>query len=297
MFSVIIPLYNKELTISNTIQSVLDQTFQNFEIVIVNDGSTDNSVKEVEKFDDKRIRLIHQENQGVSAARNRGIEEANYEWIAFLDGDDIKHPESLMEMANQIEKYENINIFSTGYSIINPNSKDRYKNKFLPSEGDTDIIDYIDCIGAGEPPINSSNSAIRKSLLIHSSGFIKGQKNYEDHELWLRIYKENDIVFINKNLLEIKRDLPSTARSNIITAQDLKRYLQTIISTKNRLSGKKLIQFKKFYYLYCLYIINRIRKHYNKEDLQQIVLLMKCLIIWPVHLGIRALCMLSSKPK
>jgi glycosyltransferase involved in cell wall biosynthesis len=84
MFSVIIPLYNKELSISNTIQSVLDQTFQNFEIVIVNDGSTDNSVKEVEKFDDKRIRLIHQENKGVSAARNRGIEEAKYEWIAFF---------------------------------------------------------------------------------------------------------------------------------------------------------------------------------------------------------------------
>src|SRR5690554_5521626 len=97
MFSVVIPLYNKELSISNTIQSVLDQTFQNFEIVIVNDGSTDNSVKEVEKFDDKRIRLIHQENQGVSAARNRGIKEARYEWIAFLDGDDLWEKEHLEE--------------------------------------------------------------------------------------------------------------------------------------------------------------------------------------------------------
>ena len=102
MFSIVIPLYNKELSISNTIQSVLDQTFQNFEIVIVNDGSTDNSVKEVEEFDDKRIRLIHQKNQGVSAARNRGIEEAKYEWVAFLDADDLWMKEHLEEYAKVV---------------------------------------------------------------------------------------------------------------------------------------------------------------------------------------------------
>ena len=88
MISVVIPLYNKEKQIKRTLQSVLTQTFQDFEIVIVNDGSTDNSTIEVEKIKDSRIRLIHQENAGVSAARNKGIEEAKYELIAFLDADD-----------------------------------------------------------------------------------------------------------------------------------------------------------------------------------------------------------------
>ena len=88
MISVVIPLYNKEKQIKRTIQSVLTQTFQDFEIVIVNDGSTDNSTIEVEKIKDSRIRLIHQENAGVSAARNKGIEEAKYELIALLDADD-----------------------------------------------------------------------------------------------------------------------------------------------------------------------------------------------------------------
>lgn len=86
MFSVVIPLYNKELSIGNTIQSVLDQTCQDFEIIVVNDGSTDNSAAVVEAIEDDRIRLIHQENQGVSAARNRGIEETRGEWVAFWMG-------------------------------------------------------------------------------------------------------------------------------------------------------------------------------------------------------------------
>src|SRR5690554_3277529 len=123
MFSVVIPLYNKELSISNTIQSVLDQTFQDFEIVIINDGSTDNSVKEVEKFDDKRIRLIHQDNQGVSAARNRGIEEARNEWIAFLDADDLWMISKLHKVQNIIKDNSNVEWIIHGYNVIRGNKK------------------------------------------------------------------------------------------------------------------------------------------------------------------------------
>lgn len=81
--SVVIPLYNKEKSIASTLRTVLNQTFSDYEIVIVNDGSTDYSVAEAGKVQDDRIRLIHQQNAGVSAARNRGIEEAKGELIAF----------------------------------------------------------------------------------------------------------------------------------------------------------------------------------------------------------------------
>lgn len=89
MISVIIPLYNKAHTIVNTLNTVLNQTYHDFEVVIVNDGSTDNGVEVIKQnFNDLRIRIINQKNAGVSAARNRGIQESRGKWISFLDADD-----------------------------------------------------------------------------------------------------------------------------------------------------------------------------------------------------------------
>ena len=83
MISIVIPLYNKEQQIGKTLESVFAQSFQDYEVVIVNDGSTDKSVEIVEGMADKRIRLINQKNSGVSAARNKGIQESRGEYIAF----------------------------------------------------------------------------------------------------------------------------------------------------------------------------------------------------------------------
>ena len=119
MISVVIPLYNKEKQIKRTLQSILAQTFQDFEIVIVNDGSIDNSIIEVEKVKDSRIRLIHQKNAGVSAARNKGIEEAKYELIAFLDADDEWKSKYLEVQYNLYRKYPECDIFACNYEFVN----------------------------------------------------------------------------------------------------------------------------------------------------------------------------------
>lgn len=89
MFSIIIPLYNKEKFIKRALDSILNQSFQEFEIIVVNDGSKDNSEEKVKEVSDPRIKIINQVNAGVSAARNRGAEEAQYKYLAFLDADDI----------------------------------------------------------------------------------------------------------------------------------------------------------------------------------------------------------------
>lgn len=82
-FSVIIPLYNKESFIEKTLECVLNQTFKDFEIIIVNDGSTDNGLEKIKKFTDNRIKIFQQENQGVSVARNKGMEMAEGEYFCF----------------------------------------------------------------------------------------------------------------------------------------------------------------------------------------------------------------------
>jgi len=90
--SIIIPLYNKEQTIARTIESILKQTFPNWELIVIDDGSTDNCVEVVKQFQDERIHVISQENQGPGSARNRGIEDATCEYVAFLDADDQWYP-------------------------------------------------------------------------------------------------------------------------------------------------------------------------------------------------------------
>ena len=93
--SIVMPLYNKEREVSTTISSILSQTFKNFELLVVNDGSTDLSVQVVEKITDIRVRIINQENAGVSAARNTGVRLALSELIVFIDADDLWHPDFL----------------------------------------------------------------------------------------------------------------------------------------------------------------------------------------------------------
>ena len=95
MISVVIPVFNKADTLDRALKSVLRQTYQKFEILVINDGSTDESVDVIGRFQDARIRLIEQPNSGVSVARNRGVESATYDLIAFLDADDEWLPELL----------------------------------------------------------------------------------------------------------------------------------------------------------------------------------------------------------
>lgn len=108
LISIILPVYNSQSTIENTIKSILMQTYTNFELICVNDGSSDNSVKIIERLikTDKRIRLINQHNQGASGARNTGIKFSKGEYIAFIDSDDLYEPNFLNILFNTMLKYK-----------------------------------------------------------------------------------------------------------------------------------------------------------------------------------------------
>ena len=130
-FSVVIPVYNKGPHIHRSISSVLNQTFQNFELILVNDASTDNSLAEIQKFTDERIRLFQRTEPGPGgyAGRNLGIEKARGEWVAFLDADDEWYPNHLEKMYQLAQEYPDVYFMSSGWQTKNNNAKK--ENAFL----------------------------------------------------------------------------------------------------------------------------------------------------------------------
>lgn len=202
MISVVIPLYNKEKQIAATLQSVLQQTFQDFEIVVVNDGSTDGSVAAAESVVDSRIRIIHQENAGVSVARNKGIEEAKYELIAFLDADDRWKTEYLQTQYELTQKYPDCSVFACNYEFVHADgSVHPTIVRKLPFEGQDGILsNYFEVAGCSHPPISSISIMVRKVAIQAVGGFPVGIKSGEDLLTWARLACHGKIAYSRRQL-------------------------------------------------------------------------------------------------
>jgi len=236
MISVVIPLYNKEKRIAETIDSVLNQTFSDFELIIVNDGSTDTSENVVKEITDPRITLISIVNSGVSKARNKGIEQARFDWVAFLDADDWWAPTFLEEMVRTIATFPNESIFASGRSKVFNNSIERYEHEYLPNAGETGVSNYYRTISKYLPLINSSNVVIKKALFKNRGYFKPGQKKHEDHDLWLRLCMDTFVVVVNKPLSFYRKTEENTASSGSYASEDFLMYLTTIREVYDTLS-------------------------------------------------------------
>ena len=204
MISVVIPLYNKEYQIRHTLETLFLQTYQDFEIIIVNDGSTDNSVNEVNKIKDSRIRLYNQTNSGVSAARNRGIQEAEGEFVAFLDADDEWKPNYLLSQYELVQQYPQCDVFVTNYEfkkdndVIIPTSINK-----LPFSSETGILqNYFEIASCSHPPMWTSAVMARRECLIKIGGFPVGIKSGEDLLTWAKLACRYKIAY-NRNPLAV----------------------------------------------------------------------------------------------
>lgn len=201
MITVVIPLFNKEKQIAKTLQSVFAQTYNNYEIIIVNDGSTDGSAEVVESINDPRIRLIHQQNAGVSAARNRGIAEANGKYIALLDGDDEWKPTYLETIVRLIKKYPECDVFATNYEFKNTNGKTTPTIiNHLPFKGNDGILsNYFKVASTSHPPICSISVTAKKEAFESIGGFPIGIKSGEDLLTWARLAHRYSIAYSIKS--------------------------------------------------------------------------------------------------
>lgn len=197
MISVVIPLYNKEQSITSTLQTVLGQSYQDFEIVIVNDGSTDHSIEEITKVTDPRIRLIHQSNAGVSAARNRGIAEAQGEYIAFLDADDEWKPDYLKTQYELTLKYPACSVFACNYEFKDTQGRVTPTIiRKLPFKGEDGILsNYFEIASYSHPPLWTSAVMVKKNSIQSIGGFPIGIKSGEDLLTWARLACRYSIAF------------------------------------------------------------------------------------------------------
>lgn len=209
-FSVIVPLYNKVPYIEKALRSVLSQTFKDYEVIVVNDGSSDNSLSVAEKVLSVvgNARIINQENTGVSTARNNGIAAANGEYICFLDADDWWEPPFLEEMDRLIKDYPDAGLYCTNYYYVHN------RRSVLKLDITTGYFNYCKeyakslCMSA-----TSSSSCISKAVLTEMGGFKVQLKLGEDFDLWIRIALKYGTAILNKPLVYFNNDVPVKLRT------------------------------------------------------------------------------------
>lgn len=191
MFSVVIPAYNAEKFIMRSVKSVLDQTHTDFELIIVDDGSSDGTKKQLEQLSDERIRYIYQENGGVSAARNKGIIESKGQYVCFLDSDDEWMPNHLAVMLTLIEKYSNCGMYVTGYDIRLGNGEVIHKSQQILRaivEEDFERDNGYELLNDYGYFLNTNTVCCRRSVFDKVGLFADGVKNGEDDDMWYRLF-------------------------------------------------------------------------------------------------------------
>ena len=213
-FSVVIPLFNKKKYIQNTIESVLKQTYQNFEIIVVDDGSSDGSAEQVRLMQSDKIHLICQENQGVAVARNTGIYHAAGTFISFLDADDTWNEDYLETVDALTEEYPQSDIFVTAYAVDMGNGKVNYSTQLEPEKGCLDS--YWLTLAKGYDFVWTSVTTIRKDALLKAGCFKPGEKIGQDLDTWARVARNNPkVAYSSKICARYNRAAEGNARTRV----------------------------------------------------------------------------------
>jgi hypothetical protein len=185
--SVVIPLYNKARHIARAVASVRGQTWRDFEIIVVDDGSTDGSGDVIRRMADSRLRLITQPNGGECAARNRGIDEAASDWVAFLDADDEWLPSFLETVVGLRQMFPDCGIYAAAYSLCQNGAVLRPEFHGCPASPAGGVLDDYFASAVRTPPVTSSSVMIPKHILRAMGGFPVGVKRGGDLATWARI--------------------------------------------------------------------------------------------------------------
>ncbi|MBO9732627.1 MAG: glycosyltransferase family 2 protein [Chitinophaga sp.] len=257
LVTVFMPAYNGEAYIEKAIQSVLDQSFTNFELLIINDGSTDRTLEIIRKFTDPRIRLVHNDgNKGLTFTRNRGIEEAKGQYIAILDCDDIAMPDRLKAQISFLDS--NPDIALCGGQAITIDESGKETGNLNVIAGDKNI----------SPELVFHNTFINSSLIIKRSAMLEagGYRDFspaEDYELSYRIALRHPVANLKEVLVAYRlhnNNISKVQREKIINAE--LRIIENIHTNLGIPRNENLIRIHHDYFSY------RLSSRSSKEFLQ-----------------------------
>jgi len=272
MFSIIIPLYNKEEYIQNAINSILNQRFKQFEIIVVDDGSTDDSYNALLMTGIKKAdhTIIQQQNAGVSTARNSGAKLAKYPYLAFLDADDWWHEDYLMEMSELIQANPEAGLYSSSYFKVK-------NNQFFPAKiGVEDnftagLINYPQVYAKTFwMPVWTGACIVKLDVFNEFAGFKAQLKLGEDFDLWIRIALKYPVAFVNKTLAYYNQDVMADTRA-VVEEKIYEPHTHFIFNLDyldqydNQTDVKKLLDILRVYTLLRYRLNGKYKKEVNRE--------------------------------
>ncbi|MBS9525600.1 glycosyltransferase family 2 protein [Litoribacter alkaliphilus] len=267
MFSVIIPLYNKGPFIHRAIDSVLNQEFKEYEIIVVNDGSTDGGENLVKETYSQKVYLINQANSGVSAARNLGIHHAQFPWIAFLDADDYWHPKYLLLMAQAISENPEVGIFGANYDSFNLAESPKlkyflFKGYFKQAVRNTYFF--------------TSATIVKRIFFEKKPGFDPQFKLGEDIDVWLRaslffgdgIYVQNTLVYYGSEDVQRATQQSYLLENTLIPKILEERYYEDSLE-KSNCSRLNFLDFRDKWIYFTLFSHYKLAE--NRKAIQEVL--------------------------
>lgn len=210
LISVIVPVYNGEKTIKETIESVLNQTFSNFELIVIDDGSQDSTLNVIANIEDLRLKVFSYQNAGVAISRNRGIQKAGSEFIAFLDADDLWTSDKLESQLKALQSNPQAAVAYSWVNYINEFGEFLHNGNYTTINGNAYKQLLVENVLE-----NGSNPLIRKDALIQVGGFNQSLTPAEDWDMWLRLAACYEFVTVPSPQI-LYRTLSHSGSTNVL---------------------------------------------------------------------------------
>lgn len=294
LISVIIPAFNAERYLRRAIDSVLCQTYTSFEVIVVDDGSTDGTSIICHEFGDN-LKYIRHENQGVSVTRNRGIQESNGQLIAFLDADDWYMPNKLSDLADLLNHYPDVGGATAAHIVKLPNEErcNPPQGSIFAAGATSGIIDLYEHRSQGRFVIHTSTVLVRKTALDAVGDFRPDLRFGEDVELWARIAGKYDWVYLDKPVSVYDLTSESSVTALTPVCEHGIGFLYTNREIKKHLRHDARKYYRRYRQQLCLQRMTLAMKH---SDLTLVKACLTRALPPPFSLRAALLCILALMP-